>query len=138
VIGASTAGVGSTGVAIEGSTAAGAIGGVSNAPPARGASSTAVSISEASAAREARPGILGIVIGSGTGAIGRTAVGGSEGRGAEAGGAAIAPVGAAMEITPPQTEHRARTPTVGTFDGSTRNTDRHSGHETFTAAPPTR
>ena len=35
------------------------------------------------------------------------------------------------EMMPPQTEHRARTPPAGTFVGSTRKTDRHSGHETF-------
>jgi hypothetical protein len=35
-------------------------------------------------------------------------------------------------ITPPQTEQRARTPPDGTFVGSTRNTELHSGHETFT------
>jgi hypothetical protein len=35
-------------------------------------------------------------------------------------------------MTPPQTEHRARTPPDGTFAGSTRNTELHSGHETFT------
>lgn len=35
-------------------------------------------------------------------------------------------------ITPPQTAHRARTEAPGILAGSTRNTDRHSGHETFT------
>lgn len=35
-----------------------------------------------------------------------------------------------MEITPPQTEQRARTPVAGTFAGSTRKTERHSGQET--------
>ncbi len=35
-------------------------------------------------------------------------------------------------MTPPHTEHRARTPPDGTFAGSTRNTELHSGHETFT------
>ena len=35
-------------------------------------------------------------------------------------------------ITPPHTEQRARTPEAGIFPGSTRKTDRHSGHETFT------
>jgi len=39
-------------------------------------------------------------------------------------------------MTPPQTEQRARTPAAGIFDGSTRKTDRHSGHETFTYRPP--
>lgn len=38
-------------------------------------------------------------------------------------------------ITPPQTEQRARTPSGGTFDGSTRKTDLHSGQETFTSPP---
>ena len=38
-------------------------------------------------------------------------------------------------MTPPHTEQRARTPAAGTFDGSTRKTDRHSGQETFTSPP---
>lgn len=38
-------------------------------------------------------------------------------------------------ITPPQTEHRARTIVDGTFAGSTRKTERHSGQETFTCPP---
>ena len=38
-------------------------------------------------------------------------------------------------ITPPQTEHRARTAVGGTFAGSTRKTERHSGQETFTCPP---
>jgi hypothetical protein len=36
-------------------------------------------------------------------------------------------------ITPPHTLHRARTPAVGIFAGSTRKTDRHSGQDTFIA-----
>ena len=39
-------------------------------------------------------------------------------------------------LTSPHTEQRARIPSLGTFDGSTRKTDRHSGHETFTYRPP--
>ena len=39
-------------------------------------------------------------------------------------------------ITPPQTEHRARTDVGGILAGSTRKTDRHSGHVTFTTDPP--
>jgi hypothetical protein len=35
-------------------------------------------------------------------------------------------------MTPPHTEQRARTPPDGTFAGSTRKTELHSGHETFT------
>jgi len=42
----------------------------------------------------------------------------------------------AMAITPPQTEHRARTGVSGSFAGSIRNIDRHSGQVTFTASPP--
>jgi hypothetical protein len=38
-------------------------------------------------------------------------------------------------MTPPQTEQRARTPSGGTLDGSTRKTDLHSGQETFTSPP---
>jgi hypothetical protein len=36
-----------------------------------------------------------------------------------------------MGMIPPHTEHRARTPGPGTREGSTRNTEWHSGHETF-------
>jgi len=42
---------------------------------------------------------------------------------------------APIVITPPQTEQRARRPSSGIFAGSTRKTDRHSGHETFTSPP---
>ena len=38
-------------------------------------------------------------------------------------------------MTPPQTAQRARTIAPETFAGSTRKTDRHSGHETFTCPP---
>jgi hypothetical protein len=38
-------------------------------------------------------------------------------------------------ITPPHTEQRARTPVAGIRVGSTRNTERHSGQETFTSPP---
>ena len=38
---------------------------------------------------------------------------------------------AVMGMMPPQTEHRARIPGPGTRAGSTRNTDWHSGQETF-------
>lgn len=41
----------------------------------------------------------------------------------------------ATTITPPHTEQRARTLPSGTFAGSIRKTDRHSGHTTFTAPP---
>ena len=41
------------------------------------------------------------------------------------------PVGAGIEITPPQTEQRARTPAGGTFAGSTRKIERQSGQLTF-------
>ena len=41
----------------------------------------------------------------------------------------------AIVSTPPHTEHRARTACDGIFAGSTRNTDRHSGHVTFTSPP---
>lgn len=37
----------------------------------------------------------------------------------------------AIAITPPQTEHRARTLAAGTLSGSTRKTERHSGQTTF-------
>jgi len=57
-----------------------------------------------------------------------------------AGAAANAPSDE-MGMTPPQTEHRARTPVTGTRAGSTRNTERHSGQTMFTGSPrrpPTR
>jgi hypothetical protein len=43
---------------------------------------------------------------------------------------------AVMGMMPPQTEHRARMPGPGTRDGSTRNTDWHSGHDTFMTRRP--
>jgi hypothetical protein len=46
-------------------------------------------------------------------------------------GAVLCPVGAGIEITPPQTEQRARTPDGGTFAGSTRKIERQSGQLTF-------
>jgi hypothetical protein len=46
--------------------------------------------------------------------------------------------GASREIviTPPQTEQRARTLSAGSLSGSTRNTERHSGHTTFMPCLP--
>ena len=41
------------------------------------------------------------------------------------------PDGAGIEITPLQTEHRARTPEGGTLAGSTRKMERQSGQLTF-------
>jgi hypothetical protein len=46
-----------------------------------------------------------------------------------------ASVPAPMVITPPHTEHRARTLVPGTLAGSTRNTERHSGQATFMTSP---
>jgi hypothetical protein len=46
-------------------------------------------------------------------------------------GGVFCPVGAGIEITPPQTEQRARTPAGGTFAGSTRKIERQSGQLTF-------
>jgi hypothetical protein len=43
---------------------------------------------------------------------------------------------AVIGMIPPQTEQRARTPGPGTRAGSTRNTDWHSGHETFMTRRP--
>ena len=42
---------------------------------------------------------------------------------------------AAIVITPPHTEQRARIDDDGTLLGSTRKTERHSGQETFTIPP---
>lgn len=41
-------------------------------------------------------------------------------------------------MTPPHTEHRARTPPSGTRSGSTRKMDRHSGQVTFMCPPSCR
>jgi hypothetical protein len=70
------------------------------------------------------------------GVYGRCGVG-RDGRGAatapsDAGVTEIGSEPPAMAITPPHTEQRARTPVAGTFAGSTRKTDRQSGHETVT------
>ncbi len=46
-------------------------------------------------------------------------------------GGVVWPVGVGMEMTPPQTEQRARTPEGGTFAGSTRKIERQSGQLTF-------
>jgi hypothetical protein len=40
-----------------------------------------------------------------------------------------------IAITPPHTEHLARTPVAGTLAGSTRKTDLQSGHETVMTRP---
>ena len=48
----------------------------------------------------------------------------------EAGVTATGSVPPEIEMTPPHTEQRARTPVAGTFAGSTRKTERQSGHET--------
>ncbi|MEO5817747.1 MAG: hypothetical protein ABIT20_20935, partial [Gemmatimonadaceae bacterium] len=46
---------------------------------------------------------------------------------------------AAIVITPPHTEQRARTLAAASFAGSTRNTERHSGQVTFIDdLPPSR
>ena len=42
---------------------------------------------------------------------------------------------AEIVMTPPHTEQRARTVVEGTFAGSTRKIERHSGQETFTSPP---
>jgi hypothetical protein len=46
-------------------------------------------------------------------------------------GGVVCPVGAGIEITPLQTEQRARTPVGGTLAGSTRKIERQSGQLTF-------
>jgi hypothetical protein len=43
--------------------------------------------------------------------------------------------GGVTVIKPPHTAHRARTSAAGSFPGSTRKTDRHSGQVTFTSPP---
>ncbi len=136
--------------ACDGGSGAAGLGGTSRVRSKTGAGCAGGAV----AAREKPPVERGIAIGSGTAAIGVMGVGGIETRGlvhtglpagatcaTDATGAtgatgATAAIGAAMAMMPPHTEQRARTPTVGTLDGSTRNTDRHSGHETFTTPPP--
>jgi hypothetical protein len=95
----------------------------------------AASASDITAARDTRPDTRGWVAGSTTGSADRGIAGAGARSAAGDPPAATAP-GGAIVITPPHTEQRARTPTVGTFDGSTRKTDRHSGHDTFTSPPP--
>jgi hypothetical protein len=46
-------------------------------------------------------------------------------------GGVACPVGAGIEMTPLQTEQRARTPLGGTLEGSTRKIDLQSGQLTF-------
>lgn len=89
-------------------------------------------------------------IGDGGAGIGATGAGLGAGlapvRGAATGAAAAAATSAeplplvapsaTTTMTPPQTEHRARTPPGGTRAGSTRKMDRHSGHVMFTIPPP--
>jgi len=59
-----------------------------------------------------------------------------DGGGGGCGPAAMASaLGSGTGITPPQIEHRARTPPGGTFAGSTRKIDEHCGHPTFIASP---
>jgi hypothetical protein len=48
-----------------------------------------------------------------------------------AAGAVVAASEPGIAMIAPQTEQRARTPADGTFAGSTRNTEWHSGHVTF-------
>ncbi len=91
----------------------------------------------------------GVGVGASRGAVGEVDAGAGVGTelGARLGGGAPSDSGVAAGVgansssigapaptmmTPPHTEHRARTPPDGTFAGSTRNTELHSGHETFT------
>jgi hypothetical protein len=78
-------------------------------------------------------------------ALAATAAGAGAGAGADdAGAVSERPIGensSSIELptptvmTPPHTEQRARMPAAGTLAGSTRNTDLHSGQETFTSPP---
>jgi len=83
------------------------------------------------------------------GAAGAGAIGGGAACGGRAGGSigavgppaivansSIALEGGEIVITPPQTEHRARTVVPGILAGSTRKTERHSGQATFTRGLP--
>ncbi len=67
---------------------------------------------------------------AGRGGVGEGSFEVGDGRWLPAGGV-LCPVGAGIEITPPQTEQRARTPPGGTFAGSTRKIERQSGQLTF-------
>lgn len=80
-------------------------------------------------------------IGGGSGGVTGRCAGTGTGTGTGTGGVPAALIGslssaAGTEITPPQIEQRARTPPCGTLAGSTRNTERQSGHETFNVPPP--
>jgi hypothetical protein len=68
--------------------------------------------------------------GVGRGGVGDGSFDCGDGRWLPAGGV-FCPVGAGIEITPPQTEQRARTPAGGTFAGSTLKIERQSGQLTF-------
>jgi len=67
---------------------------------------------------------------------GTTAAGGGDGARTATGGGA-SPTSATTRKTARQTEHRARTPPVGTLAGSTRNTVEQLGQVTFIAASST-
>jgi hypothetical protein len=69
-----------------------------------------------------------------TGVMGATGADATAGCGVGANSSSIE-LPAPIVMTPPQTEQRARRPNAGIFVGSTRNTDRHSGQETFTSPP---
>ena len=74
------------------------------------------------------------VLGSDDTGVGvRAATGDAEGTAGSGDAARSAPSCAfrVMEMTPPQTEHRARTLAAGSLSGSTRKTERHSGQTTF-------
>lgn len=73
-------------------------------------------------------GTAGVYGRCGVGRLGRVAV--PPTAPSEAGVTETGSVPAEIVITPPHTEHRARTPVAGTLAGSTRKTERQSGQET--------
>lgn len=123
-----------------GRAAAGGAGGAGGAPGA-GRGVAAKGAGGATGRGGNCPPMLGVI--AGVGALpkcigGDTAVAGAGARPAVDGSnsSAKAPSRETV-ITPPHTEQRART-SAGTFAGSTRKTEEHSGHATFTDPPSVR
>ncbi len=124
------AGAAATGGAGCGATRGGGTGGVATAAPTP------------AAAGRATLGADAAIAGAGVCTAGRGSTAGAEGA-PYAAAPLAAPANSAREsaapamvITPPQIEQRARTLVPGTFAGSTRNTERHSGQVTFMPCPP--
>jgi hypothetical protein len=127
------AGGGATGRFCGGVTADGRDGIVAGAE-VRGGGSTAVGACETKPACMGCGGV-GMVTGGRGGSAdatgGRWRAGVCGGIGADAVKSSSMRPRSPIAITPPHTEHRARTPASGILAGSTRNTELHSGQVTF-------